>query len=51
LPFYPNGELTGWERTENKAVGTWRFLKDFGQGGGIVDGGREVRRNGAFSVP
>jgi len=29
LPFYPNGELTGWEKTEHKAMGTWRFLKDF----------------------
>jgi len=31
LPFYPNGELTRWEKTENKVVGTWRFLKDFGK--------------------
>lgn len=31
LPFYPKGELTGWEKTDNKAVGRWRFLKDFGK--------------------
>lgn len=30
LPFYP-GELTAWEKTESKAVGMWRFLKDFGK--------------------
>ena len=29
LPFYPKGELTQWEMTGNKAVGTWRFLIDF----------------------
>jgi hypothetical protein len=30
VPFYPKGELTGWDGTEDKAVGTWRFLRDFG---------------------
>jgi hypothetical protein len=30
LPFYPEGELTGWEKTEGKILGRWRFLKDFG---------------------
>jgi hypothetical protein len=29
LPFYPKGELNGWEKTEDKIVGRWRFLKDF----------------------
>lgn len=29
LPFFPKGELTGWEKTEMKALGRWRFLKDF----------------------
>jgi hypothetical protein len=29
LPFYPKGELTGWEKTGDKIVGRWRFLKDF----------------------
>jgi hypothetical protein len=35
LPFYLKGELTGWEKREMednlKAVGAWRFLKDFGK--------------------
>jgi len=35
LPFYPKGELTGWEKREMednlKAVGAWRFLKVFGK--------------------
>jgi hypothetical protein len=25
LPFYPEGELTGWEATEGKDLGRWRF--------------------------
>ena len=29
LPFFPGGELTGWEKTNYKSLGTWRFLKDF----------------------
>jgi hypothetical protein len=35
LSFYPKGELTGWEKREMedylKAVGNWRFSKDFGK--------------------
>lgn len=31
VPFFPEGELTGWEKTGNKVVGRWRFLKDFGK--------------------
>ena len=29
LPIFPGGELTGWEKTNYKTLGTWRFLKDF----------------------
>lgn len=29
LPIFPGGNLTGWEKTNYKKVGTWRFLKDF----------------------
>jgi hypothetical protein len=30
VPFFPKGELTRWDGTEDKAVGTWRFSRDFG---------------------
>ncbi|KAI0301696.1 beta-lactamase-like protein [Multifurca ochricompacta] len=34
LEFYPEGDLTGWERQDgqpnSKEAGTWRFLRDFG---------------------
>jgi hypothetical protein len=28
LPLFPQ-TITGWDATENKALSTWRFLKDF----------------------
>jgi hypothetical protein len=28
LPFFPK-TITGWDATDSKAVGTWKFLKDF----------------------
>jgi hypothetical protein len=28
LPFFPK-TITGWDETDSKAVGTWKFLKDF----------------------
>lgn len=28
LPFFPK-TITGWDATDGKALGRWRFLKDF----------------------